>query len=77
MDLFPAFHAIRVLAAYGQAFQVLPQNQSHESLQQDEFLKASVSGMAQQGKVICIRLALFAEMMKDKPWTLAALNEVG
>ena len=77
VDLFPAFHAIRVLAAYGQAFQVLPQNQSHESLQQDEFLKASVSGMAQQGKVICIRLALFAEMMKDKPWTLAALNEVG
>ncbi len=77
VDLFPAFHAIRVLAAYGQAFKVLPQNQSDEKLQQDEFLKASVSGLAQQEKVICIRLALFAEMMKGKPWTLAALNEVG
>ncbi len=33
--------------------------------------------MAQEGKVICVRLALFAEMMKGKPWTPATLKEVG
>src|SRR5262249_49566271 len=33
--------------------------------------------LAQEGKVICVRLALFAEMMKGKPWTLATLREVG
>ena len=33
--------------------------------------------MAQEGKVISVRLALFAEMMKGKPWTPATLKEVG
>ncbi|HEV3025845.1 MAG TPA: formylglycine-generating enzyme family protein, partial [Pirellulales bacterium] len=36
-----------------------------------------VRGLAQEGKVISVRLALFAEMMKGKPWTPAALKEVG
>ena len=41
------------------------------------FLKQAVSGLAQEGKVICVRLALFAEMMKGKTWTPATLKEVG
>ena len=40
-------------------------------------MKQAVSGLAQEGKVICVRLALFAEMMKGKPWTPATLKEVG
>src|SRR5208337_2226607 len=32
---------------------------------------------AQEGKVICVRLALFAEMMKGKTWTPATLKAVG
>ena len=36
-----------------------------------------MSGLAQESKVICVRLALFAEMMKGKPWTPASLKEVG
>ena len=35
------------------------------------------SGLAEDGKVVCVRLALFAEMMKGKPWTPAALKAVG
>ena len=42
-----------------------------------QFLEQAVSGLAQEGKVICVRLALFAEMMKGKPWTPATLKEVG
>ena len=34
-------------------------------------------GLAEDGKVVCVRLALFAEMMKGKPWTPATLKEVG
>jgi formylglycine-generating enzyme required for sulfatase activity len=37
----------------------------------------AVAGLAQEGKVICVRLALFAEMMKGKAWTPATLREVG
>ena len=36
-----------------------------------------MSGLAQEGKVVCVRLALFAEMMKGKAWTPATLKEVG
>ncbi len=43
----------------------------------NSFLQQAVSGLAQEGKVICVRLALFAEMMKGKTWTPATLKEVG
>jgi hypothetical protein len=33
--------------------------------------------LADGGKVICVRLALFAEMVKGKPWTPATLKEAG
>ncbi len=36
-----------------------------------------MSGLAQEGKVISVRLALFAEMMKGKAWTPASLKAVG
>ena len=35
------------------------------------------AGLAQDGKVVSVRLALFAEMVKDKPWVPATLEEVG
>jgi serine/threonine protein kinase/formylglycine-generating enzyme required for sulfatase activity/HEPN domain-containing protein len=41
------------------------------------FLEQAVRGLAQDGKIICVRLALFAEMMKGKPWTASTLKEVG
>ena len=44
---------------------------------QKEFLNQSVAGLAEDGKVVCVRLALFAEMMKGKAWTPATLKEVG
>ena len=55
----------------------LPENASETSKEQKEFLKQAVSGLAQEGKVISVRLALFAEMMKGKAWTPATLKEVG
>ena len=70
-------HAEKVLAAFGRAFGKLPENPSETSKDQKQFLEQAVSGLAQEGKVICVRLALFAEMMKGKPWTPATLKEVG
>ena len=77
VDLFDADHARKVLAAFGRAFGKLPENPGDTSKDQKEFLKQAVSGLAQEGKVICVRLALFAEMMKGKTWTPATLKEVG
>ncbi len=55
----------------------LPEADLAVSKEHKEFLEKAVSGLAQEGKVICVRLALFAEMMKGKPWTSATLKEVG
>jgi eukaryotic-like serine/threonine-protein kinase len=77
VDLFPVRHAEKVLAAFGRAFGVLPENATETSNDQKHFLSHAVSGLAQDGKVISVRLALFAEMMKGKAWTPASLKAVG
>ncbi|MDA1229610.1 MAG: SUMF1/EgtB/PvdO family nonheme iron enzyme [Planctomycetota bacterium] len=77
VDLFPETHAQKVLSAFGRAFGTLPDNISETTKEQKDFLRQSVAGLAEEGKVICVRLALFAEMMKGKPWTPATLKEVG
>jgi eukaryotic-like serine/threonine-protein kinase len=90
VDLFPIRHAEKVLAAFGRAFGVLPDagsriRQNAGDLPERppsgeggyEFIEQAVSGLAQEGKVISVRLALFAEMMKGKAWTPTTLKEVG
>jgi formylglycine-generating enzyme required for sulfatase activity len=77
VDLFPVRHAENVLTAFGRAFGVLPDSSTCASNEQKQFLEQAVSDLAQENKVICVRLALFAEMMKGKPWTPTSLKEVG
>jgi serine/threonine protein kinase/formylglycine-generating enzyme required for sulfatase activity len=75
VDLFDPRHAKKVLAAFGRAFGALPEKELRKD--QKAFLDQAVTGLAQQGKVISVRLALFAEMAKGKPWTPTTLKEVG
>jgi eukaryotic-like serine/threonine-protein kinase len=77
VDLFDSLHARKVLVAFGRAFGVLPERAADLSPPQQAFLDQSVEGLAQDGKVVSVRLALFAEMVKGKPWTPAALKAVG
>jgi len=77
VDLFDPRHAKKVLAAFGRAFGTLPDRAGDLSKDEEAFLDQAVSGLAQEGKVISVRLALFAEMVKGKPWTPATLREVG
>jgi serine/threonine protein kinase/formylglycine-generating enzyme required for sulfatase activity len=77
VDLFDLLHARRVLSALGRAYGVLPEKSSELGPEQRTFLEQSVAGLANGGKVISVRLALFAEMVKGKPWTPATLKEVG
>ena len=77
IDLFPVRHAERVLAAFGEAFGSLPKNPLEYTQEQKNFVKRAVAGIAEEDKVMCVRLALFAEMMKGKRWTPATLKKVG
>jgi eukaryotic-like serine/threonine-protein kinase len=74
VDLFDLIHARNVLAAFGRAFGRLNEDLTRD---QEAFLDQAVQGLAHDGRVICVRLALFAEMVKGKPWTFATLKEVG
>ena len=44
---------------------------------QNEFLNRTIKGLSQEGRVVSVRLALFAEMLKGKPWTPETLKQVG
>jgi serine/threonine protein kinase/formylglycine-generating enzyme required for sulfatase activity/energy-coupling factor transporter ATP-binding protein EcfA2 len=77
VDLFDPDHARKVLAAFGRAFGRLPEFSSEYSKEQREFLDQAVEGLAEDGKVISVRLALFAEMMKARPWLPATLRAMG
>ncbi len=77
VDLFDPRHATKVLTAFGRAYGALPEDAGDLSGDQESFLNQSISGLAQDGKIISVRLALFAEMVKGKPWSPATLKDVG
>jgi eukaryotic-like serine/threonine-protein kinase len=77
VDLFLIRHAEKVLEAYGRAFGALPENANETTRDQQSFISQAVAGLAQEGKVICVRLALFAEMLKNKVWNPTILKQVG
>ncbi|QEF97611.1 Serine/threonine-protein kinase PknB [Stieleria maiorica] len=77
IDLFDLQHARRVLTEFGRAFQRLPEHSSDFSRDQKAFIAQAIDGLAEHGKVTPVRLALFAEMIKSKPWTTATLRKIG
>ena len=77
VDLFPIRHAEKVLASFGRAFGCLPEKPRDATRENEKFLEQAVAGLVEEGKVIPVRLALFAEMMKGKTWTPAELKAVG
>jgi formylglycine-generating enzyme required for sulfatase activity len=77
VDLFDLQHARNVLAEFGRAFGQLPENLGNLTGAQEAFLKQAVTGLAQEGKVVPVRLALFAEMVKGRSWVPATLRDVG
>jgi HEAT repeat protein len=77
VDLFDLRHARKVLAEFGRAFDCLPANLGDLREEQHQFLDRAVDGLAQEARVISVRLALFAEMVKGRAWTAATLKEVG
>src|SRR5262249_53070573 len=77
VDLFDSIHARLVLSEFGRSYGRLPDPTEPLSGDQDAFLDDAVEGLCQEGRVVPIRLALFAEMVKDKPWTPATLEQLG
>jgi formylglycine-generating enzyme required for sulfatase activity len=77
VDLFDPAHARKVLAAFGHAHGRLAENPAQWSREQQAFLDQAVAGLVREGRVVPVRLALFAEMVKGRPWEPATLKAVG
>ena len=77
VDLFDLQHARKVLIAFGRGYGKLPDDPKEMTGAQNEFLDRTIKGLSQEGRVVSVRLALFAEMLKGKPWTPETLKQVG
>jgi serine/threonine protein kinase/formylglycine-generating enzyme required for sulfatase activity len=77
VDLFDPRHARTVLEKFGRAFGCLTGPAGQLPPAAEQFLDQSVQGLAEDGRVISVRLSLFAEMVKGKPWTPTTLKAVG
>lgn len=78
VELFSPRHARKVLAAFGAAYGALPH--SHEDAldqSQRDFLRAAVDGITEGGAVIPVRLALLADMLRSRAWTIGSLAQLG
>lgn len=76
VDLFDPDHAQRVLTILGRAFGKIP-NGGDVPADQRRFIDRVVRGLAENERVVCVRLTAFAEMMKLRPWNMTNLREVG
>jgi len=77
VDLFDLRHARRVLVAFGRGYGALPDDPRGITNHHKAFLDQAITELSQEGRVISVRLALFAEMLKGKPWTPETLKQIG
>ncbi len=77
VDLFDLEHAAKVLGLFGKAYGKLPDSSKNWTQDQQEFVRQAIQGLSQDRKVISVRIALLADMMKSRDWTPEALKEVG
>ena len=77
VDRFPLRDARKVLAAIGRANGDLPEDPSAVTRDQQRFLDDAVQLLAEDDRVICVRLALFAEMIKGRSWSSTTLRQMG
>ncbi len=75
--LFDRRHAEKVLTTFGQSMNCLPKDSGALSKSQRDFISAAVKSFARNGKVICVHLALFAQMMRDRTWESTELKRMG
>ena len=77
VDLFDQRHSERVLAACGRAYGGLPDDANRMTKLHKLFIRDAVSELSEEGQVVPVRLALFAQMMKSRDWTPATLRQFG
>lgn len=77
VDLFGPRHARQVLTAFGRAYGALPAKIRETTNSHRTFVRHAVDDLAEDGKIVPVRLALFAQMLKNREWASSTLYELG
>ncbi len=78
VELFDLQHARSVLAELGRALGRLPDGVIVSGSEQGRFLDKATSELASDdGRIIPVRLTLFAEMLRHRDWTAKTLRDLG
>ncbi|NNE93488.1 MAG: protein kinase, partial [Verrucomicrobiales bacterium] len=77
IDLFDRKHARSVLEMFGRAYQRLPSASEELESDQQKFIEAALDDMEEEGKIIPLQLALFAEMAKTVEWSIGSYRKMG
>jgi serine/threonine protein kinase/formylglycine-generating enzyme required for sulfatase activity len=76
IDLFDQPHARRVLEHFGRAYETLPETDAL-SPEQTRFIGHAVAALSEDHRVAPVRLAAFAQMMRDAAWSVSSLQHHG
>jgi serine/threonine protein kinase/formylglycine-generating enzyme required for sulfatase activity len=78
VELFSAQHARKVLEDYGRSLGQVPSGPLRPETEVAAFLDQAVKGLTgPDGYVIPVRLSLFVEVIRRRPWTVQALRALG
>jgi len=78
IDAFPIDHARDVLVRFGQGLGRLPRLTKSFSAEENAFVDEAIAGLAgDKGRVVPVQLALFADLVKTRPWAPATLASLG
>ncbi|MFI5454056.1 MAG: protein kinase [Isosphaerales bacterium] len=77
VDLFDLEHSRKVLTSLGRVHGRLPADPAALLPEHRDFVDRAVSALSQDGRVVCVRLVLLAQLLRSKPWTPATLAELG
>jgi serine/threonine protein kinase len=77
VNLFDLPHARKVLTLFGQAYKALPADATQITAAQHEFIETAAVGLSERGKVVSVRLAVFAELVGERPWNPRTLVKFG
>ncbi len=70
-------HARRVLESFGRAYEMLPAFDLELTASQRMFIDTAIDGLAKDESVLCVRIAMFAEMMRNYPWEIQTIVGFG
>ncbi|MEO1616872.1 MAG: serine/threonine-protein kinase, partial [Planctomycetota bacterium] len=77
IDRFDLRHSREVLIELGRGYGALPMSDEELTPKHNRFFDEALRMLSEGGRVVSVRLSLFAHIVRDKEWTESTLREMG